>query len=148
MTPIRLLSDSAGLCTVILGSFLAVWGLSPFKVLGNPEIVGVIATPALAIAALCTWYVSMEGRHKNAGWWRNLTLSTPLIGAVFFTVDMLVGSTNGPSTNPVQAGFHAGGPFGIVVTLLVCPITTIVSAGSWVRSSLLERHAAKSGVES
>jgi hypothetical protein len=68
-----------------------------------------------------------------------LTLFTPLIGAVFFAIDVFVGSTTGSYSNFVQAACHAGGPFGIVITALICPVMTIVAAGSWMRSALLDR---------
>jgi heme/copper-type cytochrome/quinol oxidase subunit 3 len=136
--------DIAGLSVVVAGTVLAVWALAPFDVLGNARIVAAIAAPVLVVASLCAWYVSKGGRKKNVEWWRNLAIGTPLIGAMFFAVDVFVGSTNGAYTNFVQAGFHAGGPFGITITVLVCPLTTIVAAGSWVRSSLQEHFFPKS----
>jgi len=125
--------------TVILGSALAVWALVPFDVLGNPKIVGLIAAPILVVATLFVWHVSEQGRNKDADWLRNLTISTPFVGAISFGIDLLVGSTNGSYTNFVQTASHAGGPFGIVITVLICPISTIVAAACWVRSTLLER---------
>lgn len=134
----RVICDVAGLSVVALGTVLAVWALTPFDVLGNAVIVVLVAPPLLMVAALYTWYVSKTGQKKDTVAWKGLTLSSPLIGAVSFAIDVFVGSTHGHYSNIVQAAFHAGGPFGILVTVLICPIMTIIAAGSWVRSRLLK----------
>jgi hypothetical protein len=139
-----MLCDIAGLSAVALGSVLAIWALTPFDVLGNSKIVCLITAPVLIGVALYTWYASKEVRNKDAEWWRNLTLITPFIGAISFTIDVFVGSTSGSYANFVQAGFHAGGPLGIPVTVSIFPATTIIGAGSWLRSSLLEHLLPKS----
>ena len=134
----KVVCDIVGLCIVAIGTILAVWALIPFDVLGNAKVVAMIATPTLIGAALYTWYVSKTGQKNDTDAWMGLTLFSPLIGAVSFAIDVLVGSIHGHYSNFVQAASHAGGPFGIVVTVLICPIGTIISAGSWARSALLD----------
>jgi len=135
--------DLAGLCVVAIGTVLTVWALAPFRVLGSARVVGFVATPILIGAALYTWHGTKAGRENDAEAWIGLTLSTLPIGAVFFAIDVFIGSTHGHYSSFIQAAGHAGGPAGIVLTVLICPIGTIICAGSWVRSLFLDRFFPK-----
>jgi hypothetical protein len=127
-----------GLIIVVAGAAAAVWILSYYGVLTDRWIAGPIAAPILSAAALFTWYVSKDGLKADTEAWKMGTIFTPLLGAMSFGVDVLIGSTHGNYANFVQTAFHAGGPFGIVVTVLICPIGTIICAGSWARRGLMD----------
>ena len=75
------------------------------------------------------------------------TIFSPLIGAMSFAVDVFTGSTAGHYDNFVQAAFHAGSPFGIVLTLIICPVGTIICLGSWVRCGLIQHFEPKSEID-
>lgn len=139
MRALRLTCDTAGLVVVAAGTCSAVWFLVYFGVLNSPWITAAIALPVLLGATLYVWYVTQAGRKTDAENWLYGTIFTPLFGAMSFAIDVFIGSSNGHYSNFVQAGFHAGGPFGIVLTVCICPIGTVICAGSWARSSLLDR---------
>jgi len=73
------------------------------------------------------------GRKMDPNQWAAAVLFTPLIGAVFFTVDVFVGGSNGKYNNFLDAAAHAGSPFGFPLTVLTCPVLTIIALGSWIR---------------
>jgi len=139
MSKLRMICDVAGSALVVVGSGVAVWVLAYFEVLSEPWITAFIAAPILVGAALWTWYASKAAQDFDTEKWMAGTLSTPLLGAASFAIDVFIGSTHGHYANFVQAAFQAGSPFGILLTVLICPIGTIICAGSWVRSALLDR---------
>lgn len=139
MGKFRVICDVAGLAVVVVGTGVVVWVLVSFDVLNDPWVAGLIAAPTLIGTTLYTWYASKAGQDFDTEKWMAGTLSTPLLGAVFFAIDVFIGSTHGHYANFVQAAFRAGSPFGILLTMLVCPIGTIICAGSWMRSALLDR---------
>jgi hypothetical protein len=139
-----LISDIAGLFTVVASTGLAVLGLTYFGIFSAPWIAEIIAAPILVGATLYAWYVSEGGRRADTETWMMGTIFTPLFGAMSFAIDVFTGSTTGHYSNFVQAAFHAGSPFGILLTVMICPIATIICAGSWVRRSLLDRFFPKS----
>jgi hypothetical protein len=138
VSKLKPICDLAGLSLIVAGGSVSIWALTWFGVLSEPWIAGMIVAPALVGAALYAWYASEKGKTADTEEWKISTLLTPLLGAIFFAIDVFIGSMNGHYANFVQAAFHAGSPFGIMLTVLICPIVTIICAGSWVRSSLLD----------
>lgn len=61
-----------------------------------------IFAPALAGAALYAWYASEKGKIAATEEWMLGTLLSPLVGAVFFAIDIFVGSMSGHYANFVQ----------------------------------------------
>jgi small-conductance mechanosensitive channel len=143
----RLISDIAGLTAIASAAASVTWALTYFKVLSSPLITALIGVPILAGVALYVWYVSVEGRKADAEQWMMGTIFTPFIGAISFAIDVLVGSTGGHFDNFVQAAFHAGSPFGIVLTVFICPVGTIICLGGWLRCGLLQHFNPKSDIE-
>ena len=130
--------DLAGLATVAAASAAFLHALVWTNVLSDFWIVFLIALPCMAGASLWAWYVNESARNADAEKWLMGVLFTPLFGAISFAIDVFTGSTNGHYDNFVQAAFHAGSPFGIVLTVLICPVGTILCIGGWVRSVLIE----------
>lgn len=113
--------------------------MNGLKVLDSVLVAGLIAVLVLVGIALYVWYVSEGGRKADSDKWKAGTIFTPFLGTMFFAIDVFIGSSSGHYDSFIQAALHAGGPFGIVLTVLTCPVATIICLGSWVRSSLLER---------
>jgi len=55
-----------------------------------------------------------------------------ICGAIFFSIDVLVGSSDGHYETFIEAASHSG-LLGLPLTILVCPVGTIVAFGSWLR---------------
>lgn len=134
------MAEVSALVIVAVATAASVWALAAVQVIDSPLIIGAIAEPVMILAALCAWHAGEKTRKTDAEEWRSGVIFTPLLGAVFFAIDVFVGSDHGHYINFFQAGFHAGGPFGILVTILVCPVGTIVCVGGWVRCSILEHY--------
>ena len=137
----------AGLVIVETVAIAVVWALAYCGVVSDTKIITLIAIPALALVALYAWYIDEKAKKVNTEAWRAGLIGTLLLGAVSFAIDVFIGSTHGHYSNFVQTAFHAGGPAGIVVTVLICPIGTAVCAGSYVRGLLLDRFFPQFEVE-
>ena len=122
----RWASDIAGLSAVAAATVAVSWALTYSQVLNSPWIATLVAVPILTGASLFSWYLNTSGRTATAEQWMMGTIFSPLIGAMSFAVDVFTGSTAGHYDNFVQAAFHAGSPFGIVLTLIICPVGTII----------------------
>ena len=147
MSGTRWTSEAPALAIVALAAAASVWGLAAVQVIDSISITMMIAEPLMIMAALYAWHAGEKTRNFEAEQWRGGVIFTPLLGAVFFTIDVFIGSGHGHYDNFFQAGFHAGGPFGIFATLLVCPVGTIICMGGWVRCSILERFGPNQEVE-
>jgi hypothetical protein len=139
MNGTRWISETLALAAVAAATAASVWALVAVQVIDSPLIIVTIAEPVMIMAALHAWHGHKKSRNAGAENWMAGTILTPLLGAASFAIDVFVGSFHGTYSNFFQAGFHAGGPFGIVVTVLICPIATIICLGGWIRCSILER---------
>jgi peptidoglycan biosynthesis protein MviN/MurJ (putative lipid II flippase) len=139
MTTDRWIPDIAGSAAVAAGSAGALYAFRWAGVLEQTRIALLIALPCMTGAALWAWFVNEKGRKMTADEWRSGVVVTLILVAVFFPIDILMGYRHGQYQNFVQAAFHAGSPFGIVLTLGVCPVGTLICLGGWVRSQLLAR---------
>ena len=45
--------------------------------------------------------------------------------------------STGKAVRSFAAAAHAGSPFGFPLTVLICPVGTIVAFGSWIRRSMI-----------
>jgi hypothetical protein len=124
-----------------------VWGLTAVQVVDSPWITAMIAIPGMIAIALYAWHAGEKTRNFDTEEWKGGAVFTPLLGCVFFAIDVFIGSTHGHYDSFFQAAFHAGSPFGIVLTMLVCPIGTTVCMGGWVRCSILERFGPEHKVD-
>jgi uncharacterized membrane protein len=85
-----------------------------------------------ALGALLSWH--SENRPAQSKSLMRLAVGSVVLGVLFFGIDVLIGSLHGPYHSLIDAAGHAGGPFGIITTLLVCPGITIFAAASAVRA--------------
>lgn len=133
------MAEIGGLAATVGGSAAVVYALFYAGVVSQPAVVVLIALPCMAGASLWAWHVSEKGRLMDAGQWLGGMVVTPVLGAVSFAIDVFVGSMHGEYASFIEAALHAGGPFGVVLTALICPIGTLICLGGWVRTGLLAR---------
>jgi hypothetical protein len=88
----------------------------------------------VTVAAILYWHTERAPQTVPA--WRNYALWSVVVGILFFLVDLAVGqvSRGGAETLPV-----GGGPFGILLTLLVCPFFTMICLAGLIRASFIKR---------
>jgi hypothetical protein len=135
----RVLCDVAGAVTVCLATLLAVVALCSLGVFRNGVVVWLVACLILEGASFYMWYASSKAQKMDSGEWLAGVIFTPLVGAAFFAIDVFTGSAHGQYNSFIESASHAGSPFGIVLTIAVCPVGTILCAGGWVRTELRER---------
>ena len=131
------LADVIGVTVVALASGMVAAALYHIQAVSQPWVVWLIALPFLIGACFWVWYVSRKTRDWDREKWGYAVIFTPLIGAISFAIDVLVGSSNGHYRTFLEAAVHAGSPFGFPLTVLICPIGTVVAFGSWIRCMML-----------
>lgn len=60
-----------------------------------------------------------------------------VIGAVSFAIDLMIGTSQAPNAPIRYAVWHSGTPFGIVLTIAICPGFTLIGLAGTVREFLL-----------
>lgn len=137
------LGDVVGIAVVALGSGAVAAALFRVQAISEPWLVWLIALPFLVGASLWAWHVSEKMRNWDSDTWGYALLFTPLAGAVSFAIDVMIGSSNGQFKSFFEAASHAGSPFGFPLTVLICPIGTLISLGGWIRSVILRASRAE-----
>ena len=134
----KVLPDMIG-AAVLAGEVLVLWALVRVfaPTLGVPYWGWILFYAIAALGALLSWH--SENRPAQPRSLMRLAVGSVVLGALFFGVDILVGSLHGRYHSLIDAAGHAGGPFGIITTLLVCPGITIFAAASAVRARYVTR---------
>ena len=132
------LPDIIGITAVALASGVLAAALYRMQAVSDPWLVWLIALPFLVGGSLWMWHFSSKTRAWDSEKWGYMVIFTPVIGAVSFGIDVLVGSSNGHYKTLLEAASHAGSPFGFPLTVLICPIGTLVALGGWLRSLLVQ----------
>jgi hypothetical protein len=138
-----LISDGVGIVTIGLQLYLLVRWLVPND--GSQVILGVLAFIVLAAFALYLWHKEPPVKNLSGPneWARAIVVSV-VMGGVSFGIDMLIGLFNNPKLSPIEAGTHAGSPFGFPLTVMLCPGFTMLAIAGLLRALLLRIRAAHS----
>ena len=100
----------------------------------------------LAMVALYIWHEKSLNTRRDSPWPESSTdylqfaLASIGIGALSFAADMLIGSMYHSDLSLIRAGTRAGGSFGFVITLFICPAMTFVMVAGALRQFYLERN--------
>ncbi len=109
--------------------------------LGIPFWGWIVAYAVLGIIAIGVWH---GDRWPNKS--RDVLLAvlgTFLLGGLFYACDLILGHLHHPDLSLVKAAEHSGGPLGFGLTLVVCPVTTLVMLAGYFRAVFLEEIAQK-----
>ncbi|HLJ78105.1 MAG TPA: hypothetical protein VKT75_11865 [Acidobacteriaceae bacterium] len=134
--------DIVGVAAVALASGAVVAALHRMRAVSQPWAFWLVALPLLVGASVWAWY----GSDRTSSWdrrkWGYAAIGSLLCGTVFFAIDVLVGSLDGHHKTFLEAASHSG-MLGLPLTILVCPVGTVIAFGGWLRS-LVEQtsHAA------
>ena len=132
------LPDILGVTTVAVASGAVAAGLYGMHVVSEPWIVWLIALPFLIGACLWVWHGSKRTRDWDSEKRGYAVILTPLFGAISFAIDVMVGSSNGHYKSFLEAASHSGSPIGFPLTVLICPVGTVVALGSWLRCLVVQ----------
>jgi hypothetical protein len=124
--------DVAGVTAIALASGAVVAALYRTQALSQPWLFWLISLPLFVGASLCAWYGSDRTSEWNSKKWGHALIVSLLFGAIFFAIDVLVGRSGGHYKTFLEAASHSG-LLGLPLTILVCPVGTVVALGSWVR---------------
>lgn len=129
----EVLADCIGVAAIAIASAPIAASLQHTQAISQPWVVWLFALPFLAGLSLYAWHAGKKTRDWDTRKWGYAAIFTPIAGAVSFTIDIMVGSTTGHYKSLLAAGAHAGSPFGFPMTILICPIGTLVALGGWAR---------------
>ena len=127
------LADIVGITAVALASGAVAAALYRSQAISQPWLVWLIALPFLVGASLWVWHISEKTRNWKSNRWGYALLFTPLVGAISFAIDVLIGGSDGRYKTFLEAASHAGSPFGFPLTVLICPVGTFIAFGIWIR---------------
>lgn len=87
----------------------------------------VMTAIGFAIAAPCAWYI-WRGAKANEDLTACLhgALSSVVVGGIFLLIDTSIGRGKSPGASIWEDAQHSGSPFGIVLTLAICPGSTCI----------------------
>ena len=92
------------------------------------------------VLALICWHFWHSDKFPNKTKdWLWFVLVSIVLGAIFFGSDMMIGHFYYPDLPVVDAAKKNGGPFGFILTLVVCPGLTIIGLASLARSLLASK---------
>lgn len=135
-----IISDCVGILTIGVQLYLLVRWLVPND--GSRVVLGGLAYIVLAGFALYLWH--KEPPVKNLcepSEWAMAVVASVVMGGVSFGIDMIIGLLNNPKLSPIEAGTHAGSPFGFPLTVMLCPGFTMLATAGLLRSLLLRNGA-------
>lgn len=135
--------DIAGITAAGLASGAVVAALDRMQVVSQPWALWLIALPLLVVASVGVWHGSERTRHWDSKKWGRTAIVSLLCGATFFGLDVLVGGSDGHYKTFIEAASHSG-LLGLPVTILICPVGTIVALGGWLRCMVEEGLEANS----
>ena len=138
MQPARsiVLADWLAVALASIATVLVLYAMAHAGDLAIPRFLWFVMPPVLA--GLTLYCVHQPKALKlDTQEWVGALFGTVLLGAVFFAIDVVLGSMHGNYRSLLETGFHAGGPFGIVLTVMICPVGTIISLGGLVRHIVL-----------
>jgi hypothetical protein len=139
-TPLRLriLGDLVGCVTLIaLTLALAAAYFGADAVTGNwPTIAG-----AILFLTLISYRLWIQFERPVANWRTGVLVSIGL-GVAFFLIDILIGELVHPNLNVIRS---ATSTMSFGLTLLVCPLGTLIFVAGWARSIILRSHKPSSG---
>jgi len=130
--------DIIGVTTVAIASGAVAAGLYRMQAVSDPWAVWLIAFPVLIGVCLWVWHGSKQTRDWDSERWGHAVIFTPVFGAMSFAIDVMVGSSNGHYRTFLEAASHSGSPIGFPLTVLICPVGTVVALGSWIRCLLVQ----------
>lgn len=106
-----------------------------------PIVIWIVIYVALAITAIYLWH--SEKSPKTPSGWLGYAAGSVVLGGLFFVADVWVGRSGHPNLPLLDAATRAGGPFGFVSTLIVCPGLTFISIAGIARAYYLSKRSAE-----
>lgn len=138
----RILPDAIGILVLAVLAGITAWLVA--GVYGKEDAVWAWALgfPALAVVSLFAWHSEKWPTEPPETFL--CALITLPVGALFLAIDSVVGSFDSPQLRFRDAIWQAGSPFGIVLTIAICPGFTLIGLAGTVRALLVNRNAASS----
>ena len=138
MSTRRITADAIGILVLAVLAGLVAWLVAAVYGKENAIWAWSVGFPVLAVCSPFAWH--------NDKWPTEppdvflCALVSILVGVLFLAIDAVVGSFDSPQLKFRDAIWHAGSPFGIVLTIAVCPGFTLIGLAGTVRALLVRRN--------
>jgi len=135
-TWVSIVSDALGLTVLALQVTFAILWLAPNH--AYRAVSGTLIYLILAAVALGFWHrEKLAKRFSSPNQWLVLAGGSVLLGGLSFCFDVRIGTIfHSGSSSVFDAASKAVGPFGLALTLLICPGLTTVAVSGLARSLL------------
>jgi uncharacterized membrane protein YkvI len=130
------LADSIGLAA--LAGEIGLIGVAASS-LEIPTWGWIVAYGILAVVALIVWHGKKWPKETREV--LKAVFGSFLLGGAFFAIDLTLGHFLHPDLPLIQAAEHSGGPFGFGLTVLVCPVMTVVVLAGYFRAIFLDSES-------
>jgi|HubBroStandDraft_1064217.scaffolds.fasta_scaffold1208137_1 hypothetical protein len=133
----RSVADAIGLLVLaVLAGFVA-WLVA--VVYGKEDAVWAwcLGFPVLAVCGLFAWHSEKWPTEPQDA--LIYALGSIFVGAAFFAIDAVTSTSRYPQLPFREAIWHAGSPFGIVLTIAICPCFTLVALAGAARALLVTK---------
>jgi hypothetical protein len=138
----RNVADAIGILVLaVLAGFVA-WLVAAVYGRDNAIWAWILGFPVLAVCSMFAWHNDKWPTDPRDVFLYGL-ISIP-VGTLFLAVDAIVGSSQDPQLKFRDAIWHAGSPFGIVLTIAICPGFTLVGLAGAARALLVARNETSS----
>jgi hypothetical protein len=123
-------SDAIGLVVLATEIALLIPVFTPAEI---PILIWILVYLVLGITAVYLWHSEKSPRTPVG--WLGYAAGSFVLGGLFFAADVWVGRSGHPNLPLLDAATRAGGPFGFVSTLFVCPALTFISVAGVARAT-------------
>lgn len=134
-----IVADGIGVLVLAGLAGLVAWIIATVYTKGDAIWAWSIGFPLLAICGLLVWHSEKWPMDPQDVFLYGL-LSVPA-GFASFVIDALISTSQYPQLPFRYAIWHAGSPFGIVLTICICPGFTLVALAGTVRALILASRA-------
>jgi len=133
----QIVPDAIGIISLAGLATLVAWAVAALYTKEDAIWAWAIGFPIMAICALVAWYDRRWPSDSQDVLLYGL-VSIP-VGGISLAIDFLIGSSMYPQLPFRYAIWEAGSPFGIILTICICPGYTLVALSGAVRSLLLTK---------
>jgi hypothetical protein len=134
----RIMADAIGVFVLAVLAAVVAWLLATVYGKENAIWAWSLGFPFLAVSGLIAWHNHKWPTDPQDAFLYAL-ISIP-VGLLFLAVDAIVGGSDQPQLKFRDAIWHAGSPFGIVLTIAICPGFTLVGVAGAARALWVRRN--------
>ena len=134
-------ADATGLLALAALAGVVAWPLAVIYSKSDAIWAWSVGFPILAVSSLIAWHHD-KWPTDSGDLLRDALISIP-VGTISFMIDAAISTANYPRLAFRYAIWHAGSPFGIPLTIMICPGFTLIALAGIARAALYKPEQAR-----